>query len=65
MSNQEAYPNYKTLSSIARTLLPRAEKMHHEGMTWTQIAQELKISKSSLHIWRNLERFEKALELKP
>jgi hypothetical protein len=56
MSNREPYANYKDLSSIAKTLLPRAEKMHSDGMTWRQIAQDLRISKSSIHIWRNLER---------
>ena len=56
MRNQETYPNYRALSSIARILLPQAEKMHRQGMTWTQIAHELRISKSSLHIWRSLVR---------
>ena len=45
---------YKALSSVARTLLPRAERMHQEGMTWKQITRDLKISKSALHIWRKL-----------
>jgi hypothetical protein len=54
MSSQEAYPGYRSLSSVARVLLPRAERMHTEGMTWRQIAQELRISYTALHIWRKL-----------
>jgi hypothetical protein len=45
---------YRALSSVARRLLPRAERMHTEGMTWRQIAQELRISYTALHIWRKL-----------
>ena len=48
--------NYRSLSSVARVLLPRAEEMHHQGMTWRQISRELKISKSTLYIWRRLEK---------
>ena len=59
--NREPYANYKALSSIARTLLPEAEKMHSEGMSWRQIAQDLRVSKSSLHIWRTLRQTEQDL----
>jgi hypothetical protein len=54
MSNHEAYPGYRSLSSVARVLLPRAERMHTEGKTWRQIAQELRVSYTALHIWRRL-----------
>ena len=56
MGSKEAYPDYKSLSSVARLLLPEAERMYNEGMTWKQICRELKVSKSALHIWRKLER---------
>jgi orotate phosphoribosyltransferase-like protein len=54
MIDQQTATRYRSLSSIARVLLPRAEKMHKDGMTWRQIAQELRISYSALHIWRKL-----------
>ena len=33
-------------------MLPKAEKMHREGMTWRQITQDLHVSYTALHIWR-------------
>jgi hypothetical protein len=45
--------NYRPLSSVARVLLPKAENMHTEGLTWREIAQELTCS--ALHVWRKLE----------
>lgn len=47
--------HYRSLSSVGRTLLPKAERMHREGMTWRQIARDLRISHSALFIWRKLE----------
>jgi hypothetical protein len=46
---------YRSLSSIGRTLLPRAETMHSEGLSWRQVARELKISNTALYIWRSLD----------
>jgi hypothetical protein len=45
---------YKALSSVGEALLPRAEKMHREGMPWRYIARELRVSYTALHIWRKL-----------
>ncbi len=39
---------------MGEALLPKAEKMHREGMTWRQIAKQLRISYTALHIWRKL-----------
>ncbi len=55
MTEHGTSTNYKSLSSVAKALLPRAKKMHQEGMTWRQIARELRVSYSALHIWRTLE----------
>jgi hypothetical protein len=49
---------YRSLSSIARQLLPKARKMHKQGMTWTRISKELGISHTSLYTWRKLEEIE-------
>jgi hypothetical protein len=46
---------YRALSSVGGTLLPRAEKMHREGMSWRRIARELRVSYTALHIWRKLK----------
>jgi len=45
---------YRALSSVGESLLPRAERMHREGMSWTRIARELKVSYPALHIWRSI-----------
>ncbi len=47
---------YRSLSSVGRTLLPRAEKMHEGGMPWEMIALQLRVSPSVLYIWRKLGR---------
>ena len=47
--------NYRSLSSVARTLLPRAKRMHQEGMSWKRVAEDLKVFYSALFIWRKLE----------
>ena len=54
MTESPAPANYRSLSSVAQALLPRAERMHTQGMTWRQIAEELKVSYTALHIWRKL-----------
>ena len=48
------YRSYRSLSSVARTLLPRAERLHNQGMRWRDVAEELKVSNSALFIWRRL-----------
>ena len=45
---------YRSLSSVGEVLLPRAERMHRGGMTWRQVARELKISYTALYMWRKL-----------
>ncbi len=45
---------YSCLSSIGRSLLPRAERMHREGLSWRQMVRELKISYTALYTWRKL-----------
>ena len=46
---------YKSMSTIAREFLPRAEKMHNEGMSWREVSRNLKVSYSALFIWRRLK----------
>jgi len=50
------YRSYRSLSSVARTLLPIAEKLHSQGMSWRDVAEELKVSNSALYIWRKLRQ---------
>lgn len=47
---------YRSLSSVARMLLPKAQTMHRQGMPWREVAACLEISQSALFIWRRLER---------
>ena len=49
------YSPFRSLSSIGRELLPRAERLHNEGMTWAQIARNLRVSRTTLFTWRQLE----------
>lgn len=58
MSHQD-FP-YRSLSSIARSLLPKAKEMHERGMSWTNIARQLKVSSAALFIWRKIESRERA-----
>jgi hypothetical protein len=46
---------YRALSSVGAALLPRAEKMRREGMPWRQVAAQLRVSYTALHIWRKLK----------
>ena len=55
ISESTQHKRYRALSTVGEALLPRAEKMHREGMTWTRIARELRVSYTALHIWRKLE----------
>ena len=45
---------YRALSSVGEALLPKAERMHREGMSWRRIARELKVSYTALHVWRKI-----------
>jgi len=47
---------YRSLSSIARLLLPRAQEMHQRGMSWEMVAVQLQVSPSALYLWRKLAR---------
>lgn len=53
---------YRSLSSVARTLLPTAEEMHRQGMPWERVARSLRVSPSALFIWRRLKDTEQAPE---
>ena len=46
---------YRSLSSVARSMLPIAEEMHRQGMAWRQIAKELRVSHTTLFNWRRIE----------
>ena len=45
---------YRSLSSVAKDLLPRAQRMHRKGAPWAEIARELGVSESVIYIWRKL-----------
>lgn len=47
---------HRSLSSVARTLLPKAEELHREGMPWSQVASQLRVSHSTIYLWRRLAR---------
>ena len=47
---------HRSLSSVARTLLPRAEELHGSGMPWRQVASQLRVSYSAIYLWRRLAR---------
>ncbi len=53
--NQYGHGRYRSLSSVGRTLLPKAERMHREGMTWREVAKRLRVSHTSLFNWRHLK----------
>ncbi len=46
---------YRGLSSVGEALLRKAERMHREGLTWREIAQELRVSHTFLFNWRHLK----------
>lgn len=52
---REGFP-YRSLSSVGRELLPLAEKMHNQGMSWGETAESLRVSHTSLFIWRQLRK---------
>ena len=54
--------SYRSLSSVARTLLPMAKKMHQEGIPWKRIAEDLEVSYSALLIWRKLDKEDEIME---
>jgi DNA-binding Lrp family transcriptional regulator len=45
---------YRSLSSVARELLPKAERMRRGGKAWRRIAEELGVSATTLHNWRKV-----------
>jgi hypothetical protein len=47
---------YRSLSSVARSLLPIAEEMHRQGLSWGEIAGRLGVSHTALFVWRKLEK---------
>jgi len=47
---------HRSLSSVARTLLHRAEELHRSGMPWSQVASQLRVSYSAIYLWRRLAR---------
>jgi len=47
---------HRSLSSVARTLLPKAEELHRAGMPWRQVASQLRVSYSGIYLWRRLAR---------
>jgi len=49
-----AVSKYRSLSSVAKDLLPRAQRMHRKGASWAVIARELGVSESVIYIWRKL-----------
>ena len=55
ISENTQHKRYRALSSVGEALLPRAEKMHKEGLAWRHIARELRVSYTALHIWRKLK----------
>lgn len=50
----EAGFRYRSLSSVASSMLPIAERMHRQGMTWREISRELGISHTTLFNWRRV-----------
>ncbi len=46
---------YRSLSSVARVLLPRAKELHGGGMSWRSVARHLGVSNAALFIWRRLD----------
>lgn len=46
---------YRSLSSVARVLLPRAKELHGGGMSWRSVARHLGVSSAALFIWRRLD----------
>jgi orotate phosphoribosyltransferase-like protein len=52
--DDESFP-YRSLSSIGRRLLPRAKRMHRNGLSWSEVAEHLDVSRRSLFIWRRVE----------
>ena len=51
----EAGFRYRSLSSVASSMLPIAETMHRQGMTWREISRELGISHTALFNWRRVK----------
>ena len=58
---EDSFP-YRSLSSVARRLLPEAEELHGQGMSWRKVARHLDVSPSTLFVWLRLKRREAALE---
>jgi hypothetical protein len=54
--NTTVWFRHRSLSSVARTLLPRAEELHGSGMPWRQVASQLRVSYSAIYLWRRLAR---------
>lgn len=45
---------HRSLSSVARALLPKAEELHRSGIPWSQVASQLRVSYSAIYLWRRL-----------
>jgi len=46
----------RSLSSVAKAMLPRAEEMRRQGLSWAVISRELEVSESALYVWRKIGR---------
>jgi orotate phosphoribosyltransferase-like protein len=57
--SDEDFP-YRSLSSIARSLLPKAKEMHEQGISWKNVARQLRVSNAALFIWRKIESRQRA-----
>jgi len=52
---------YRSLSSVAEAMLPRAEEMRRQGVSWAMIARELRVSESALYVWRQIGKTKASL----
>jgi hypothetical protein len=53
VSESTQLKRYRALSSAGEALSLMVEKMHPEGMSWGEIAKQLRVSNSALHICRH------------